>query len=287
MTSVARVLRGTRDGGAAFWLVHLACLAAFFTGVTWSAVAVCAALFWLRMFGVTAGYHRYFSHRSYKTSRAFQFVLALLGTLAVQKGVLWWAGNHRVHHKYSDQEQDVHSPIQRGFWWSHVGWILAPDFEQTLFDRIPDMARYPELRWLDRHYLLPPVAMAVLLYLVGGATWLVWGFFISTTLLWHSTFTINSLAHVWGSRRFETGDASRNNVWLALLTMGEGWHNNHHRYMNSARQGFFWWEIDLSYYALVVLSWFGVIWELHQPPRKLLENADPSATMDALSQRAA
>jgi stearoyl-CoA desaturase (delta-9 desaturase) len=271
MTSVARVLRGTRDGGAAFWLVHLACLAAFFTGVTWSAVAVCAALFWLRMFGVTAGYHRYFSHRSYKTSRAFQFVLALLGTLAVQKGVLWWAGNHRVHHKYSDQEQDVHSPIQRGFWWSHVGWILAPDFEQTLFDRIPDMARYPELRWLDRHYLLPPVAMAVLLYLVGGATWLVWGFFISTTLLWHSTFTINSLAHVWGSRRFETGDASRNNVWLALLTMGEGWHNNHHRYMNSARQGFFWWEIDLSYYVLVVLSWFGVIWELHQPPRKLLE----------------
>ena len=277
MTSVARVLRGTRDGGAAFWLVHLACLAAFFTGVTWSAVAVCAALFWLRMFGVTAGYHRYFSHRSYKTSRAFQFVLALLGTLAVQKGVLWWAGNHRVHHKYSDQEQDVHSPIQRGFWWSHVGWILAPDFEQTLFDRIPDMARYPELRWLDRHYLLPPVAMAVLLYLVGGATWLVWGFFISTTLLWHSTFTINSLAHVWGSRRFETGDASRNNVWLALLTMGEGWHNNHHRYPGAARQGFFWWEVDLSYYGLRLLAATGLIWDLRQVPAAVLASATREA----------
>src|SRR5262245_44819039 len=226
MTSVARVLRNVRDGGAAFWFVHVAWLATCYTGVTWSAVAVCAALFWLRMFGVTAGYHRYFSHRSYKTSRPFQFVLALLGTLAVQKGVLWWAGNHRVHHKYSDQEEDVHSPVQRGFWWSHVGWILAPDFEATLFDRIPDMAKYPELRWLDKHYLVPPVAVAVLLYLVGGATWLVWGFFVSTTLLWHATFTINSLAHVWGTRRYETTDASRNNVWLALLTMGEGWHNN-------------------------------------------------------------
>ena len=287
MTSVARVQRSVRDGGAAFWFVHLACLAAFYTGVTWSAVAVCAALFWLRMFGVTAGYHRYFSHRSYKTSRAFQFVLAVLGTLAVQKGVLWWAGNHRVHHKYSDQEEDVHSPIQRGFWWSHVGWILAPDFEKTLFDRIPDMAKYPELRWLDKHYLVPPVALAVLLYLVGGATWLVWGFFVSTTLLWHSTFTINSLAHVWGTRRYETGDASRNNVWLALLTMGEGWHNNHHRYMNSVRQGFFWWEIDLSYYVLVVLSWFGVIWDLHQPPRKLLESVQTDAAAEVLARRAA
>ena len=271
MTIGARVLSNTRNGGGPFWLVHLACIAALFTGVTWSAFAVCLALFWLRMFGVTAGYHRYFSHRSYKTSRPFQFVLALLGTLAVQKGVLWWAANHRVHHKNSDQEGDIHSPVQRGFWWSHVGWILAPDYEATDYERIPDMAKYPELRWLNEHYLLPPVALAALLFAIGGATWLVWGFFISTTLLWHSTFTINSLAHVWGRRRYDTGDASRNNVWLALLTMGEGWHNNHHRYMSSARQGFFWWEIDASYYTLVALSWFGLVWDLHQPPRKLLE----------------
>jgi stearoyl-CoA desaturase (delta-9 desaturase) len=249
-------------------------------------VAVCLALFWLRMFGVTAGYHRYFAHRSFKTSRAFQFVLAVCGTLAVQKGVLWWAGNHRIHHKYSDEEGDVHSPVQRGFWWAHLGWILAPDYEATHFDRIPDMAKYPELRWLNQHYLVPPVALAVLLYLVGGATWLVWGFFISTTLLWHATFTINSLAHVWGSRRYETTDASRNNVWLALLTMGEGWHNNHHRYMNSVRQGFFWWEIDASYYVLLALSWCGIVWDLHQPPKKLLEPAEATATAE-LARRAA
>jgi len=277
MATVDRVIMNVRDGGAAFWLVHLACVLVFFTGVTWPAFAVCLALFWLRMFAVTAGYHRYFSHRSYKTSRPFQFVLALLGTLAVQKGVLWWAANHRVHHKYSDQEGDVHSPIRRGFWWSHVGWILAPDYEATDYERIPDMAKYPELRWLNEHYLAPPVALAVLLFLVGGSTWLVWGFFVSTTMLWHATFTINSLAHVWGSRRYETTDASRNNVWLALLTFGEGWHNNHHRYMNSARQGFFWWEIDVSYYALVALSWLGIVWDLQQPPKRLLAREEATA----------
>ncbi len=286
MAISARVVSEVRDGGAAFWFVHLACLAAFFTGVTWSALAVCLALFWLRMFGVTAGYHRYFSHRSYKTSRPFQFVLALFGTLAVQKGVLWWAANHRVHHKYSDQEEDIHSPVQRGFWWSHVGWILAPDYEATDLERIPDMARYPELRWLNQHYLVPPVGLAVLLYLVGGMTWLVWGFFVSTTVLWHSTFTINSLAHVWGSRRYDTADASRNNLWLALLTMGEGWHNNHHRYMTSARQGFFWWEIDLSYYVLVALSWCGLVWDLHQPPRKLRERPADTAAAEIVTQAA-
>jgi len=268
--SAPKSLNSTRVGGVAFWAVHAACLLAFYTGVSWSAFAVCLALFWLRMFGVTAGYHRYFSHRSYKTGRAFQFVLAFLGTLAVQKGVLWWAANHRVHHKYSDQEGDVHSPVRNGFWWSHVGWILAEDWEETQYDRIPDMARYPELRWLNEHYLVPPVALAVVLTLVGGLQWLVWGFFISTTLLWHSTFTINSLSHVFGNRRYETGDASRNNVWLALLTMGEGWHNNHHRYMNSVRQGFFWWEVDASYYILKALSWAGLVWDLHMPPRKLL-----------------
>jgi len=270
MKSPGRSTKSLRVAVAAFWGVHAACLLALLTGVTWSAFAVCVALYWVRMFGVTAGYHRYFAHRSYKTGRVFQFVLALIGTLSLQKGVLWWAGNHRVHHKFSDREGDVHSPVQRGFWWSHVGWILVEDHEETLFDRIPDMVKYPELRWLNDHYLLPPVAVAVLLLLTGGATWLVWGFFISTTLAWHSTFAINSLAHIVGRRRYATADQSRNNVWLALLTMGEGWHNNHHRYMSSARQGFFWWEIDASYYVLVVLSWLGIVWDLQQPPQRLL-----------------
>ena len=260
-----------------FWSVHLACLLVLFTGISWGAVAICLATFWVRMFGVTAGYHRYFAHRTYKTNRVFQFLLALIGTTAVQKGVLWWAANHRNHHKYSDQPEDLHSPVQRGFWWAHVGWILSPDYDVTLYKRIPDMAKYPELRWLNEHFLVPPVALAVGLFLAGGLSWLVWGFFISTVLLWHSTFMINSLAHVYGSRRYPTPDASRNNLWLALLTMGEGWHNNHHHYMNSVRQGFFWWEVDATYYVLTALSWIGITWDLAQPPKRVLAGA-PSAT---------
>jgi stearoyl-CoA desaturase (delta-9 desaturase) len=254
-----------------FWLVHLACLGVFFVDFTWGAVAVAVALFAIRMFGITAGYHRYFSHRAFKTGRVFQFILALLGTLSVQKGVLWWAANHRAHHKYSDQEEDIHSPTRRGFWWSHVGWILAPDYEATDYKRIADMAKYPELRWLNEHYLVPVVALGALLYLAGGASWFFWGFCVSTTVLWHVTFMINSLAHVYGSRRYETTDTSRNNFWLAVLTMGEGWHNNHHHFMNSTRQGFFWWEVDMTYYILKALSWIGVTWDLIEPPARLLQ----------------
>ena len=267
----SRTLKGTPLVSLPFWGVHLACLLVFFTPFSWTAVAVCVALFFLRMFGITAGYHRYFSHRSFKTGRVFQFVLAVLGTLSVQKGVLWWAANHRLHHKFSDHEGDLHSPLLSGFWWSHVGWILSPDHEETHYDRIPDLAKYPELRWINEHFLVPPIAMAVALYAVGGVSWLVWGFFVSTTLLWHATFMINSLAHVYGSRRYPTTDTSRNNFWLALLTMGEGWHNNHHCFMNSTRQGFFWWEIDATYYVLKALSWIGVTWDLIEPPARLLE----------------
>lgn len=254
-----------------FWAVHVACLLVFFTEFSTGAVAVCVATYFLRMFGITAGYHRYFSHRSFKTGRVFQFVLAFLGSMSVQKGVLWWAANHRIHHKYADLEGDVHSPTRRGFWWSHAGWILSSDHEETHFDRIPDLAKYPELRWLNEHFLVPPLLLAAFLYAVGGTSWIVWGFFVSTTILWHSTFMINSLAHVYGTRRYDTTDTSRNNFWLALMTMGEGWHNNHHCFMNSARQGFFWWEIDATYYVLKMLSWVGVTWDLIQPPARLLE----------------
>ncbi|HZS37219.1 MAG TPA: acyl-CoA desaturase [Polyangia bacterium] len=257
-----------------FIAVHLAALGAFFVGFRWYYPVVALAFYYLRMFGITAGYHRYFSHRSYKTSRAMQFVLALLGSLATQKGVLWWAANHRDHHKYSDQPEDIHSPVQRGFWWSHVGWILCPKYDQTKFDRIRDFAKYPELRWLNKWHLVPPVAFCVLLFAVGGLPLLIWGYFVSTTFLWHGTFTINSLSHVFGSRRYQTTDDSRNNWLLALITMGEGWHNNHHHYMSTANQGFFWWEIDLSYYALKTMSWFGLVWDLRKPPRHVLEGHD-------------
>ncbi len=261
-----------------FLFVHAAALGAFFVGFKWYYPVVALALYYVRMFGITAGYHRYFSHRSYKTSRAFQFVLAWLGAMSTQKGVLWWAGHHRDHHKYSDQPEDIHSPLQKGFWWSHVGWILCRKYEDTKVDRIRDFAKYPELRWLNKYHLVPPVLLAVALFLIGGLPLLVWGFFVSTTLLWHGTFTINSLSHVFGSRRYRTTDTSRNNWALALLTMGEGWHNNHHYYMSSANQGFFWWEVDASYYVLKAMSWLGLVWDLRKPPRHVLEGSlEPSA----------
>lgn len=256
-----------------FAAVHMACLAAFFVGFRWSYLAVCLALYYIRMFFVTAGYHRYFSHRSFKTSRPFQFVMAFMATTSVQKGVLWWAANHRHHHRYSDMEEDLHSPSLFGFWWSHVGWILSDKYNATQVDLIRDFHKYPELRWLNRYHLVPPVILAVSLFLLGGWGMLVWGFAISTVILWHSSFTVNSLSHLFGSRRYPTTDTSRNNVFLALLTMGEGWHNNHHHYMASARQGFFWWEVDLTYYLLKALSWFRIVWDLRQPTEVALAAA--------------
>ena len=275
MASPAIVLRnGARIPlltSAPFFLAHLACFAAFFVGFRWSYLALCLGLFWARMFFVTAGYHRYFSHRSFKTSRSFQFLMAFVAMTSSQKGVLWWAANHRHHHRYSDTEQDLHSPTLFGFWWSHVGWILSDRYNDTQVDLIRDFYKYPELRWLNRFFLVPPVALAVGLFLIGGWGWLVWGFFLSTVMLWHSSFTVNSLSHVFGRRRYPTTDTSRNNFLLALLTLGEGWHNNHHHYMASVRQGFFWWEVDVTYYTLRVLSWFRIVWDLRQPPEHVLQ----------------
>lgn len=255
-----------------FFLVHLACFAVLWVGVTWVDVALCIGLYYLRMFAITAGYHRYFSHRAYKTSRWFQFVIAVIGSMSMQKGVLWWAAHHRVHHKYSDQPEDVHSPVQRGLWWAHLGWILSDRYKDTDYQRIQDFAKYPELVWLNRYCHVPPILAGGLLYLLGGWHWFLWGGIVSSVLLWHGTFTINSLAHVWGSRRYQTTDDSRNNFFLALITCGEGWHNNHHHYQSTANQGFYWWEIDISYYVLKVLSWVGLAHDLRTPPKHVLEN---------------
>jgi stearoyl-CoA desaturase (delta-9 desaturase) len=248
-----------------FGLHVLAISLAVATGASASALALFAAISAALLFGITAGYHRYFSHRSYQTSRAFQLVLALLGTLALQKGVLWWASHHRRHHRESDLEGDLHSPVRHGFWWAHLGWILVPDWEATDFDGIKDMARYPELRWLNEHYLLPPLGLSILVGCTLGAQHLAWGCFMSTMLVGHATFCINSLAHVVGTRVYETNDQSRNNALLALLTAGEGWHNNHHFFPASARQGFRWYEIDLTYYVLCVLERLGIVWGLKRP----------------------
>jgi len=254
-----------------FFGVHLACMGMIWSGVSWKAIEFAIALYVIRMFGITAGYHRYFSHRSYRTSRAFQFVLALIGCCALQKGPLWWAAHHRHHHQHSDQETDVHSPERRGFWWSHVGWFLGDHYDETEFHLIQDFAGYPELRWLNDNPLAPGMLLGIASYFLLGWPGLFCGFFLSSVLLYHGTFVINSLCHIIGKVRYDTGDASRNSLLLALITFGEGWHNNHHYYSTSTRMGFFWWEIDLTYYMLRILSFCGVVWELKDPPPRVLQ----------------
>ncbi len=255
-----------------FVVVHLACFAALWSGITWEAVALGIGLYWLRIFAIGAGYHRLFSHRAYRTSRIFQFILAFLAQSSAQKSVLWWASKHRHHHLHSDTERDVHSPRHTGFIYSHVGWIFTPRHETTDLAKVADLARYPELMWLHKWELAPAVMLAVICFLVAGWPGLVVGFLWSTVAVYHGTFCINSLAHVRGSKRYVTGDDSRNNWLLALFTMGEGWHNNHHAYQSSVRQGFRWWEIDMTFYILKILSWFGIVWDLKTPPEQVLRN---------------
>ncbi|HTI82265.1 MAG TPA: acyl-CoA desaturase [Acetobacteraceae bacterium] len=253
-----------------FLLIHVGCFAAVWTGVPWSAVALAVVLYGLRIFAIGAGYHRYFSHRAFSTGRIFQFALAFLAQTSAQRGVLWWASKHRLHHRYSDTADDIHSPVQRGFLYSHVGWIFVPRNDATDYSVVRDLARFKELVWLDRQPYLPAALLAVVTWLIAGWPGLAVGFCWSTVAVWHATFCINSLAHVAGRKRYVTGDQSRNNWLLALLTMGEGWHNNHHAYQASVRQGFLWWEYDPTYYALRILSWLGVVWDLHLPPRAVI-----------------
>jgi stearoyl-CoA desaturase (Delta-9 desaturase) len=268
-----------------FVFMHLACLGVFWVGVSPVAILAASIAYLVRMFAITGFYHRYFSHRSFKTSRAAQFVFGLLGAAAVQRGPVWWAAHHRHHHANSDSSLDLHSPTQHGFLRAHMGWFLtnrgfAPDLRLAR-----DWMKFPELRWLDRFDILVPVALATGMLVLGGVLaratphlrtsagqMLVWGFFVSTVLCWHATYTINSLSHLFGRQRYRTGDSSRNNWLLAILTLGEGWHNNHHYYPNAARQGFYWWECDLTYYLLKIMSWLGLIWDLKVVPAPVRDN---------------
>jgi stearoyl-CoA desaturase (delta-9 desaturase) len=273
-----------------FIVLHVACCAVIWVGVSGFALATAAMLYAVRMFAITGFYHRYFSHRAFRASRVVQFVFAAIGASSVQRGPLWWAAHHRNHHRHADDELDPHSPVRRGFLWSHVGWFLTPRGFGTDWSMIRDLSRFPELRLLDRFDILMPVVLAVALYALGhylsiaqpqlrtsAMQLVVWGFCISTVVLFHATFMINSLAHRFGSRRFGTRDASRNNWLLALITFGEGWHNNHHRFPGAARQGLRWWECDMTYYGLSLLSWLGLVHDLRPYPTSLRTARRPDA----------
>jgi len=269
-----------------FAILHLGCFGVIWTGWSWAAVITAIALYLVRMFAITGFYHRYFCHRAYRTSRPMQFVFAIIGLTAVQRGPLWWASVHRHHHANSDEDHDAHSPHTKGFLWSHIGWLTSSKNFPTNYKTVRDLEKFPELVFLNRFDLIGPLILFGAVFLFGTALqhfapalgtspWqmVVWGFFISTTFLFHGTCAVNSFAHIFGKKRFKTDDESRNSLLIALVTLGEGWHNNHHRYQSSARQGFYWWEIDISYYVIRLMAALGIVWELRAVPAKVYEDA--------------
>ena len=273
------------------FLMHILALGALFTGLSWAALIALLVTYFVRVFALTAGFHRYFSHRSFKTSRWFQFVLAWVGTSSAQLGPMWWAANHRHHHQHSDKSEDIHSPVIKNAFWAHIGWVLCRSYREIQQDRVKDLIKFPELRFIDRFHILPVLLLIGALYVVGtllniyfpglgtsGLQMVMWGFFVSTILVYHVTFLVNSAAHIFGRKRFVTDDESRNSWWVALLTFGEGWHNNHHRWPLSARQGMYWWEFDLTYLILRLLERIGLIWDIKVYPKKIYEEARTNAT---------
>lgn len=266
-------------------IIHLLVFSIFFVGFSFAAFAVFIVMYVIRMFAITGFYHRYFSHKTFKTSRLLQFIFAVIGASAVQRGPIWWAAHHREHHMHSDTIHDKHSPKAHSFFWSHTGWFLTKANFLTHTKMVKELSRYPELRLIDRFDIVVPIVTCIVLYFSGewmftyypeyntnGLQLVVWGFIFSTVILYHSTFLVNSVAHLWGKRRYATDDSSRNNFFIAILTFGEGWHNNHHHFPGSARQGFYWWEIDLTYYILRVMSFFGLIWDIRTIPANIRDS---------------
>ena len=259
-----------------FWTVQVSALLVFFVPFSWGMVALWAASHFVRAIGLTLAFHRYFAHRAFQMNRAARFFWALLGTSAMQKGPLWWAGHHVNHHRFADREGDPHSPMVSGFYYAHIGWFLNDARNDTLEPTNPvirDFSGEPEIAWLQRFFVVPPLALAVIMYLAGGMPWLVWGFCLPTMTLAHATFAINTVNHMFGSRRFDTIDDSRNNVLTAIFAVGEGWHNNHHRYQRAARNGFYWWEFDPTWYVIRLMAAVGLAWDLQAVPERVYEEA--------------
>ena len=262
-----------------FISVHIGALFALTISPSPFALFMVFLMYFIRMFGITAGFHRFFSHKTFKTSRAFQFILAYLATSSAQMGPIWWASHHRHHHKYTDEIEDPHTPTLKGFFWAHVGWIMSPSNVPTKEEYVGDLKRFPELIFLDKYHYLASFSMAVSLFALGeymalnhsqygtnGIELLMWGFFVSTVILYHATFTVNSVCHVIGYRTYDTKDGSVNNWLVAILTLGEGWHNNHHAFPNSERQGHKWYQIDICHYILWSLSKIGIVWDIRDVP---------------------
>ena len=259
-----------------FWLVQASSLLVLFVPFSVGMVALWAVAHFLRAIGLTLTYHRYFAHRAFKMGRVTQFVWSWIAASAMQKGPLWWAGHHVTHHKFADREGDPHSPLISGFYYAHLGWFLNDVRHDKLAATNPvirDFGKYPEIRLLDEYYWLPPALMALGMYLYGGMQWLAWGFLLPTMTLAHATFAINTINHLYGSRRFDTVDESRNNPITAFFAAGEGWHNNHHRYQRSARNGFYWWEFDPTWYVIKAMSIVGLAWDVQPVPERIYREA--------------
>lgn len=259
-----------------FWVVQASALLVFAVPFAWSLVGLWAASHFIRAIGLTLAFHRYFAHRSFQMHRGARFVWTFIGTAAMQKGPLWWAGHHVNHHRFADRDGDPHSPMVSGVYYAHIGWFLNDAKNDRLEPTNPvirDFSRAPEIAWLERNMAIPPMLLALAMYLVGGFPWLVWGFCLPTMTLAHATFAINTVNHMFGSRRFETQDESRNNPITAFLAVGEGWHNNHHRYQRAARNGFYWWEFDVTWYVIRAMAAIGLAWDVQRVPQRIYDEA--------------
>jgi stearoyl-CoA desaturase (delta-9 desaturase) len=260
----------------AFWVVQASVILAFAVPFRWAYLALWAVSHFSRAIGLTLAFHRYFAHRAFQMHRVARFLWTLVGTAAMQKGPLWWAGHHVNHHRYADRDGDPHSPAVSGFYYAHIGWFLNDAKHDHLAPSNPvlrDFGSVPEIAWLERFYAVPPLVLAIALFAIGGAPWVVWGFCVPTVTLAHSTFAINTINHMFGSRRFHTRDESRNNALTAFFAAGEGWHNNHHRYQRAARNGFYWWEFDATWYVIRAMAAVRLAWNVQPVPERVYAEA--------------
>jgi stearoyl-CoA desaturase (delta-9 desaturase) len=259
-----------------FWLIQASAVVVFAVRFRWAYVALWAVSHFARAIGLTLAFHRYYAHRAFKMNRFARFVWTCIGTAAMQKGPLWWAGHHVNHHRFADRDGDPHSPMVSGVYYAHIGWFLNDtkhDRVETTNPVLRDFGGVPEIAWLDRCFFVPPLVLAAALFFVGGLPWLAWGFCLPTMTLAHATFAINTVNHMFGTRRFDTVDESRNNAVTALFAVGEGWHNNHHRYQRAARNGFYWWEFDPTWYVIRAMHAVGLAWDVQPVPERIYREA--------------